>query len=94
MVHEQREGRDRCTFDHLRYTTPEDLERGGVYNDIAIPLFSSPMEQAVCVALAYRQIRDKTSTSASSKQRLGDTAPPPGLETARNSGGLAVSSAK
>jgi len=74
MVHEQREGRARCTFDHLRYTTPEDLERGGIYNDIAIPLFSSPMEQAVCVALAYRQIRDKTSTSASSKQRLGDTA--------------------
>jgi len=74
MVHEQREGRDRCTFDHLRYTTPEDLERGGVYNDIAIPLFSSPMEQAVCIALAYRQIRDKTSTSASSKQRLGDNA--------------------
>ena len=36
--------------------TPEDLERGGVYNDIAIPLFSSPMEQAVCVALAYRQL--------------------------------------
>ena len=32
--------------------------RGGLYNQLAIPLYSSPMEQAVTIALAYLQIRD------------------------------------
>ena len=73
MIHEQRERPGSCPFERILYSTPDDLVRGGLYSQLAVPLHSSPMEQAVTVALAYRQIRSGPVGSKKGRLHVGRT---------------------
>lgn len=64
IVHEQRDGQGRCAFDRFFYSTPEDLISSGLYNDLAIPFFDSPIEQTVALALVYKKIASSQAQSA------------------------------
>jgi len=65
MVHEQRATHCRCEFDRFFASTPDDLVRDGLFNDLAVPWHAGELEQAVAVALLYQKIAASQRTAAS-----------------------------
>ena len=54
MLHENDPARGGCAFDRFFYSTPDELIDAGLFNDIAIALFSAPEEVDVARAFAFK----------------------------------------
>jgi len=55
MVHENASERDGCAFSHFFGTTPDDLIKGGLFNDLAVALYSGDF-QPTSVALVAQKL--------------------------------------
>jgi len=62
MVHEQDVDKGQCTFDQIIRQTPNDLVARGLYNDIALPLYTRAEYRDVSLNLMLKKMNDFSSS--------------------------------